>query len=463
MPKLSWKRGALIRTFRAGGIWQRYSQSAAWFGWLIFLGIASGCGTHGPETEASAEPPATPGVVRAEVAKVQLSSWPASVRTQGSLIADEVAIVGAKVAGRVETLHADLGDSVAAGAPLASLHKEEFELGVTLAEAQLIQSRAALGLNEEDPVEQLVPSNAPPVREAKAVWDEAKARTARLQQLRASNTITAEEFEQAVAAEQVAGARHASALNGVLEKIAYIHVRTVELSLAKQQLADAVIVAPFDGQVEQRHVAPGTFVQVGDPIITLVRASKLRFRGTLPERHAHKLALHQEVLLTVDALPEPIRTKVTRISPVIEQQVRCVVFEALVDNGDGRLGVGAFAEAEVVIDPQAQAILVPRSALVEFAGAEKVWKVVDSMAQEQPVRTARREDDWVEIVDGLTAGDVILIDASQGRVARIDPILTEKLPKARQMAADPAGADPAVVQQSETSTDAAQAAPVFSE
>jgi hypothetical protein len=148
---------------------------------------------------------------------------------------------------------------------------------------------------------------------------------------------------------------------------------------------------------------------------------------------------------------------------VIEQQVRCVVFEALVDNGDGRLGVGALAEAEVVIDPQAQAILVPRSALVEFAGAEKVWKVVDSMAQEQPVRTARREGDWVEIVDGLAAGDVILIDASQGRVARIDPILTEKLPKARQMAADPADADPAVVQQSETSIDAAQAAPVFSE
>jgi RND family efflux transporter MFP subunit len=447
----SLKRGTASRSLRS---------DAAALGWVACLAGLAGCGTHAPESELPAKA-VDVEVVRAEVVKTQLSPWPTSVRTQGSLLADEVALVGAKVAGRVEMLHADLGDHVTAQAPLASLHKEEFELGVTLAKAQLMQSRAALGLKEGDPVEQLAPNNAPPVREAKAIWDEAKTKTARLQQLRASNTITAEEFDQAVAAEQVAGARHASALNGVLEKIAYIHVRTVELSLAEQRLADAVIIAPFDGQVQQRHVAPGTFVQVGDPIMTLVRSSKLRFRGTLPERHAHKLALGQDVLLKVDALPEPINAKVTRISPMIEQQVRSVAFEALVDNRDGQLGAGMFAEAQVVLDPQARAILVPRSALVEFAGAEKVWKVVNSMAQEQAVRTARREEDWVEVVEGLSAGDLILVDGAQGRVARIDPILIDKQPKVPQVVAAPARPDTA--QHDETSQDGTEAPPPFSE
>jgi RND family efflux transporter MFP subunit len=408
---------------------ENYQHVAASLGWLLLCGAIAGCGAHPaaqqPKSEAAEKP-----VVRAEVVKVELSRWPASVRTQGSLVADEVAVIGAKVAGRVERLHTDLGDSVAADAPLASLHKEEFALGVTLARAQLMQSRSALGLKEGEPVEQLSPQNAPPVREAKAVWDEAKTKTARLQQLRASNTITAEEFDQAVAAEQVAAARHASALNGVLEKIAYIHVRSAEVALAEQRLADALIVAPFDGRVQERHVAPGTFVQVGDPVLTLVRSSTLRFRGAMPERHSHRLALDQNVTLTVDSVSEPIRAKVTRISPVIEQQVRSVIFEAVVDNRDGRLGAGLFAEAEVVVDPEARAILVPRSALVEFAGAEKVWKVVDSVAQEQPVQAGRRREDWVEIVEGLSAGDLILIDGAKGQVARIDPIVTELTPRA---------------------------------
>lgn len=405
-------------------IWRGYRQFVASFGAVAILAAISGCGAPEEAPKQAAETP----VVRAEVAQVRLSRWPATVRTQGSLMADEVAIVGAKVAGRVELLHADLGDFVEANTPLASLQKEEFALGVTLAKAQLMQSRSALGLKEGDPVEKLVPENAPPVREAKAIWDEAKTKTARLQQLRASNTITAEEYDQAVAAEQVAAARHASALNGVLEKIAYIQVRTVELSLAEQRLADAVIVAPFEGRVQQRHIAPGTFVQVGDPILTLVRSSTLRFQGTMPERHAHRLALGQDVTLKVDSLSEPVHAKVTRISPVIEQQVRSVLFEAVVDNRDGRLGAGQFAEAEVVVDPKARAILIPRSALVEFAGAVKVWKVVDSMAQEQAVHTARREEDWVEVVEGLAAGDTILVDAAQGQVARIDPILTDMSP-----------------------------------
>ena len=84
-----------------------------------------------------------------------------------------------------------------------------------------------------------------------------------------------------------------------------------------------------------------------------------------------------------------------------------------------------FGEAEVIVDPAAQSIVVPRTAILEFAGAEKVWKIVNSMAKEQVVRTARHSDRGVEIIDGLQPGDLILTDAVQGRVARIEPILQQ--------------------------------------
>jgi RND family efflux transporter MFP subunit len=346
-------------------------------------------------------------------------------------MADEVVAVGAKIAGRVEGIHVDLGDSVSAGEPLATIHQEDFELEVALAKAQHQQARAALGLKEEDPVEQLVPANAPPAREAKAVWDEAKAKSARLQQLRANNVVSVEEYEQSIAAEQVASARYASALNGVLEKIAQIKVRGAEIEVAQQRLRDTQVTAPFEGRVQARHLAPGTFVQIGEPIVTLVRWNRLRFRGTLPERHSQRLRIGQPVRLNVPDL-EPIEARITRISPVVEQQVRSLIFEADVDNASGRLGVGLFVEGEVEIDSQAQAIIVPRSAVVEFAGTEKVWRVVDGVAREQRIRTVRRRDDWVEVAEGLASGDVILLDASQGSVARIDPTVVDVLAERRR-------------------------------
>jgi hypothetical protein len=93
-----------------------------------------------------------------------------------------------------------------------------------------------------------------------------------------------------------------------------------------------------------------------------------------------------------------------------------------VDNADGRLWAGIFAEAEVIIDSEAKTIVVPETALAEFAGVEKVWKVVDGSAQEQIVLTGQRRDGRVEILDGLVPGDAILSDADLGRVAKVDPI-----------------------------------------
>jgi hypothetical protein len=98
---------------------------------------------------------------------------------------------------------------------------------------------------------------------------------------------------------------------------------------------------------------------------------------------------------------------------------RSLMFEANVDNSNGVMRAGLFAEAELVLDPGARALVVPSTAIVQFAGVEKVWKVVEGVSSEQPVQTGRRSQDRVEITRGLAAGDVILLQGSQGRVARI--------------------------------------------
>ncbi len=202
-------------------------------------------------------------------------------------------------------------------------------------------------------------------------------------------------------------------------------MRASELNVAKQRLEDTVVHAPFDGLVQERHVAHGTFVQVGDAFYTLVRTGTVRFRGTMPERHAHRLAMGQEVVLKIEGVDQPRVARITRISPAVEEMSRSLAFEVLVDNRNGDLRAGMFGEAEVIVDPAAQSLVVPRSAILEFAGAEKVWKIIDGMAKEQVVRTARHSDRGIEIVEGLKSGDLVLVDAVQGRVARIEPIFQQ--------------------------------------
>lgn len=358
--------------------------------------------------------------LKAETVKVRRHAWPLIVRVHGSMVADEVAVVGTQVAGRVGVVHVDLGDVVHERDQLVSLDQEEFKLQVAQMEAQLKQACAAVGLKMGDDVAKLNPENAPPVRQAKALWDEAKANLARARQLLSQDATSESEFERVATAERVAESQYASAMNSVNEKIAEISVRSAELSLAQQRLVDAVVRAPFDGLIEQRHVAPGSFVQVGQAIATVVRTDRLRFRATMPERRAQQLAVGQEVRLHIESTPTLPPVKVTRISPAVDELSRALMFEAIVDNGNRGLRTGLFAEADVVLDPEAQSVVVPLSSVMEFAGVDKVWKVVNGVTEEKVVMTGQRRENSVEIIEGLAVGELILLHAKEGRPGRIE-------------------------------------------
>ncbi len=388
--------------------------AAAWLAVAI-----CGCGPQ-PVVKDSKKKPLTD--LAAETIQIGVAPWPVVVRSQGELRADEVVAIGTRVAGRVAAVHVDLGDKVHAGQPLVSLDPAEFQLLVAQTEAQLAQTRSAVGLAPDAPVESLKPENSPPVRQERVVWDEAKSSLERVMQLRKQNAIAAGEFDLVAVAERVAEARYASALNGTREKLALIGVRQAELSLARQRLADAVINAPFDGFIQQRAVAPGAYVNVGAPILSLVRTNPLWFRGTLPERHAGKLRAGLELRIFSESIEEPIMASITRVSPALDPQSRSLVFEAKIDNSDNRLRTGLFAEADVVLDADAESVVLPVSAVTQFAGAEKVWKVVDGISAQQEIVAGTKRDGYIEVLDGLVVGDVVLAEGEKGRVAKIVPL-----------------------------------------
>ncbi len=368
--------------------------------------------------------------IEAEVVAVARQTWPRIIRSQGSLESDQISTVASEVDGQVIELRFDIGDQVKAGDVLARIDPADYKLLVEQSKARLIQAKSAIGLKATDSTDMLEPLNAPPSREARAVWDEAKQAVARIRQLYEQKAIADIDLDAAEAAERVAEARYASALNGVREKMAAIQLQQSELEIAEQQLSRTEIIAPIDGRIQSRTVALGNFISPGNPLFTIAVTKVLRYRSSVPEKYALNLSIGQTVRVSPVGRIDTRETIISRIAPTLDQQTRSLYFEAYVPNENELIRPGLFAESEIVLDPTAQAIVLPNTALIRFAGIDKVWKVKDGVAQEVVVKVGRRAEDYSEIVEGIEIDDIVLKDATRGRVAKVE--YTSSIPVAEQ-------------------------------
>jgi RND family efflux transporter MFP subunit len=302
--------------------------------------------------------------------------------------------------------------------------RSELDLRVQLAESQLRQACAVIGISPDQDEDQFKLHTAPAAMMEQALVNEAQRNVERARPLVASRAMSEGEYDTLVAQLKAAQARYNAALNTVGEQIASIGVRRKELALAKQAVDDSQIVAPFDGVVGERRVSPGEYVQAGQTVVTLVRSDRLRYTAGVPESRAGSIGVGQRVEIMCGESGSTIVTSVSRVSPTVMQSSRSILIEADVPNPTLALQAGLFAEADVVVNPAAQAIVVPKSAVSRFAGVQKVWIVADGIAKQQTVRTGREDGTRVEIIDGLPAGTALVQNAAEGHdgpvVARAD-------------------------------------------
>lgn len=119
---------------------------------LLLLLATLGCGQAETPADAAAKPAVVAPKQVAVVAATRLA-WPRTVTVQGALLADEDAVIGSRLAGRVATVAVDLGSIVKKGAPLVTLDRSELDLQVKLAEAQLQQACSAIDRIAEESAE----------------------------------------------------------------------------------------------------------------------------------------------------------------------------------------------------------------------------------------------------------------------------------------------------------------------
>jgi RND family efflux transporter MFP subunit len=343
------------------------------------------------------------------VARVEETAVGASVAVTGTLAAQDEATLSVKVPGRVSGVSVDLGSVVRRGQVIAQIEQQDYKLRVQQAEASLQAARARLGLAPQGEDDHFDPELTGTVRQARAVLEEARESRKRVVALVEQGVVPRAEYESADAAFKVAQGKYQDAVEEIRNRQALLSQRRTELELARQALADTVVVAPFDGIVQEKRASVGEYLSAAAPVVTIVRVNPLRFRGEVQERDAASVRAGQAVRVTVEGDHGLYAGRIVRLSPTINQQNRVLVVEAEIANPGG-LRPGGFARAEIVTNSGDTAVTVPASAVVTFAGIEKVITVEDGKAKEKPVTTGRRADAWTEVLSGIGVGESVVID-----------------------------------------------------
>ena len=237
------------------------------------------------------------------------------------------------------------------------------------------------------------------------------------------------ELDSADAALAVAQSRLQRARDEARTQVAEVLQRRIELQQAEKRLADASLRAPWPGRVAARHASAGQVLAAGAPVLTLLRTDPLRLRLPVPERLASAVAVGQRVDFTVDGDAgrqsggEPQQGlgaqhgTVVRLGANVDRGNGTVMVEAAVENAGGVLLPGGFCRASIVVAKAEPVLVVPKSAVVAFAGVERVFTVEQGKDGAQKAKglivdLGRSAGDQVEVLRGLASGTRIVRDAA---------------------------------------------------
>lgn len=230
--------------------------------------------------------------------------------------------------------------------------------------------------------------------EVKARRELAETNFKRAEDLYASETISRQDYDQVKSEFEIAEAG---------------------LNLLSREVADTVIKAPFPGVVGERMVSAGQYVTAGQALTKLVRLDPLEASFRIPERYVGQIKMNQAITMRSVALPDTdINGEVFFIDPSIDEQSRTILAKARIPNPENKLKPGLFGGLDVVLEERTNAVVVPESS-VRYAGDQASVVVMngESRAEFRDVIVGQRMPGRVEIVEGLQAGERVVVEGYQ--------------------------------------------------
>ena len=286
--------------------------------------------------------------------------WRDYLKAVGTFRAVQGVTLSNELPGVVTAIHFESGESVEKGQVLV-------ELDLSTEEAQLQAAQAALSL--------------------------AELRLNRARELRGKNTVAQSDLDAAEAEHLEAEAA----------------VKNIESVISKKR-----ITAPFSGRLGIRNIDLGQFLSTGSSIVSLQALDPIFVDFTLPQQRLGRVNTGMEVEARLDAYPDQVFTgELTAITPEVDVATRSGSLRATLENSDGKLRPGMFANISVILPEEKPVLVVPATAVLYAPYGDSVYMIEQGedgskVAAQKFVRVLERRGDFVAIEAGLEPGDEIV-------------------------------------------------------
>jgi membrane fusion protein (multidrug efflux system) len=313
---------------------------------------------------AAQQKPAVPAVVEFTHPKQgNVNRW---VTLPASIKAKQEAVLYAKVAGYLQSISVDKGDTVKAGATLAVLETPELT-------ADLARYRAES--------------------------DAAKAEFERMQQAikQAPDLVMPAEMDRAKGKYDVAKAN---------------------LERTQSLLAFNKITAPFSGVITKRFVDPGAFIPAATSgstaqtaaVVTLMDFSNVRVQIAVPEAEAPLVNKGQAARFSVEGLPDKkFEGKITRLSYALDDASKTMLVEVELANPSLELRPGMYASVQLALQHHDNVMLIPTAALVMEKANAFTYTINGTSAKKRPLKIGFNDGAMVEVQEGIAASDSVIL------------------------------------------------------
>jgi membrane fusion protein, multidrug efflux system len=295
------------------------------------------------------------GPIQAEGFVVQQSSVSEDVEVPGTLLPSEETQIRAEVSGRIITLNLPEGTVVPKGFLLVKLFDQDLQ-----AQLKKLQVQLEIAVKSVE----------------------------RQRELLAINGISQQDFDL-------------SALNVDNLKA---DIETTRISISKTEIR-----APYEGQIGLRSVSLGAYLSPSDIITTLREVKKLKLEFSVPEKYAKNIAKGYVVKFTVDGGKKEHAAIVIATEGNVEPTTRTLKIRALVSEKDTELVPGVFAKVNLQLGQDTMALMIPTQSIIPQARNKQVILLRKDSARFTVVETGIRDSSYVQVLQGLHAGDTVII------------------------------------------------------
>jgi RND family efflux transporter MFP subunit len=329
----------------------------------------------------------------------------AVLNASGYVVARRQSTVSSKVTGRVDEVLIEEGMSVKEGQLLARLDATTTRPVHALAQRQLEAARKNL-------------------EEVEVRMAEAERNLRRMQQLRTDNLVSELQLDQAQS--------EYAALSARLEALkSEVQVAEGAVRVRAQDLDDLLVRAPFDGVVVSKDAQPGEMVSpisagggfTRTGIATIVDMDSREIEVDVNEAFINRVKANQKTEAVLDAYPEwIIPSHVINIVPTADRQKATVRVRIAFDELEPRILPDMGVKVSFLEDRGREAVAaraavrVPSAAVIKDGETSYVWRVIDGEVERVAVRTGGERDGQIELLSGVSAGDVVVAAPAEGLV-----------------------------------------------